>query len=144
MASSYTTERERFLAQMTREGLADDQARLLLRCATTLHRLAELACSSEAADQDRIPCPNSVPGNNHIPCLCEARRGEVHLTIPRIRLQDWQAEQRAKAAVPADWTVVTEGDPRGYTLKVIPPRYAERNTGRDVHNVDAIGVPVRF
>lgn len=39
------------------------------------------------------------------------------------------------------WTVITEGDPRGYTLKVIPPSYAERNAGRDRFNLEAIGIP---
>ena len=35
----------------------------------------------------------------------------------------------------------TQGDPRGYVLRVIPPSYAERNRGRDRFNLDAIGVP---
>jgi hypothetical protein len=56
---------------------------------------------------------------------------------------DWYAEQRAIRAVPAGWRILTEGDPRGYTLKVIPPSYADRNAGRDRFNVDAIGVPAR-
>lgn len=162
---SYTREREEFLARVVREGLSVQAARALLRCATTINRLAELACSSEAADRDRIKCPawqrfgpwafEDTPDtaeHRKYPCLCDidhdavgmdGEPASVHTTIPRIRLQDHRAEQRAIAAVPAGWRVVTEGDPRGYTLRVIPPSYAERNAGRDRHNLEAIGVPAR-
>lgn len=148
---SYTREREEFIARVTREGLSLAAARTLLRCATTINRLAELACSSEAADRDRVPCPEAAwdprthKGRKGIvaggPCLCDFD-GEHH-DVPRIRVQDWNAEQRAIHAVPVGWRIVTEGDPRGYTLRVIPPSYAERNAGRDRHNLDAIGVPAR-
>jgi hypothetical protein len=121
---SYTTDRDHCIARLTTEGLPYHVIVTLLRCATTIQRLAELACSSEAADRDRIKCPNSIPGNNKIPCLCDARVGEPHQTIPRIRLQDYQAEQRAIKAVPAGWKVITQGDPRGYTLRVVPPSMA--------------------
>lgn len=156
---SYQAEREQFIYRVTREGLPLQAAHSLLRQATTINRLAELACSSEAADRDRIPCPAATQVVRHFggkdrtllrrptgPCLCDyvntvdALQG-THETIPRIRLQDYQAEQRAIKAVPDGWTVLTEGDPRGYTLKVIPPSYAERNKGKDRFNLDSIGVP---
>jgi hypothetical protein len=143
---SYTQERDQFIARMTKEGLDLGAIHTLLRCATTINRLAELACSSEAADRDRIPCPaapkriNRHEARNGSPCLCDVSGGE-HTDIPRIRLQDYRAEQRAIAAVPSGWRIITEGDPRGYTLLVIPPSYAERNQGRDRHNLEAIGVP---
>ena len=139
---SYQTEREQFIYRVTREGLDLQAIHALLRYATTIQRLAELACSSEAADRDRIPCPAYNGG----PCLCD-EPNEPHTDqrtaprIPRIRLQDWRTEQRAIKAVPAGWRVITEGDPRGYTLRVIPPSYAERNAGKDRFNVEAIGVP---
>ena len=133
--------RERTIAQLTREGLDYQAIATLLRCATTIHRLAELACSSEAADRDRIPCPATRNGTRYYgPCLCDQPDGG-HETIPRIRLQDWNAERRATHAVPAGWIVETAGDPRGYTLRVIPPSYAERNAGRDRFNRDSIGIP---
>lgn len=139
---SYQKERDQFIAQATREGLPLSSIRALLRCATTIHRIAELACSSEAADLDRIACPGKqIPGTKAGYCLCDAAPGEQHQTIPRIRLQDHRAEQRAQSAVPPGWRVITEGDPRGYTLRVIPPSYAERNRGRTRFNLDAIGVP---
>ena len=158
---SYQHERDEFIARATREGLPLDAIHTLLRCATTINRLAELACSSEAADRDRIPCPAEARGKG--PCLCgivgrNAALGE-HDTIPRITLQDYHAEQRAIKAVAVankdlarrpsgavaegrgEWRIITEGDPRGYTLKVIPPSYAERNAGKDRFNLEAIGVP---
>ena len=143
---SYQAEREEFVARMTREGLSLDRCRSLLRAATALQRYAELACSSEAAARDRVPCPHSrLPA---LPCLCEGygsfdQATNTHGTVPRYAILDYQAERRAERAVPEGWRIVTQGDPRGYTLRVIPPSYAERNAGKDRFNVDAIGVPAR-
>lgn len=50
-------------------------------------------------------------------------------------------ERRIEAALPAGWALLTQGDPRGYCLQVIPPSYAERNAGRDRFNLESIGVP---
>lgn len=147
---SYRREREEFIARVTREGLGFHQALALLREATTINRLAELACSSEAADRDRISCPETLDparggkmNPERYPCLCDRPGGDEHQDIPRIRLLDFRAEQRASRALPPGWRMITAGDPRGYTLRVIPPSYAERNKGRDVHNLEAIGVPAR-
>lgn len=143
---SYQSEREQFIARMSHEGLNYHTTAKLLRIATTLQRLAELACSSEAADRDRVPCPALKGG----PCLCDS--AELHEKplppgwspgVPRIAVQDWNATQRARAAVPDGWEIDTQGDPRGYVLRVIPPSYAERNVGRDRFNLDTIGVPAR-
>lgn len=151
MSYSYTRHRDEFIARMTREGLPLDAVYTLLRCATTINRLAELACGSEAADRDRIPCP-AMPRINNAgtirdtgePCLCDFdHEHNQHTKIPRIRLQDHRAELRAIKAVPAGWQVLTQGDPRGYTLGVIPPSYAERNAGKDRCNLEFIGVPAR-
>ena len=123
---SYAHDRDQFVATMTTAGLPMKAILTLLRAATTLQRLGELACNSEAADNDRIPCPASHGG----PCLCD-RDGDQHRRIPRIRLQDHRAEQRAHHAVPNGWRVLSDGDPRGCVLRVMPP------------NQDAIGVPAR-
>lgn len=106
-----------------------------------MQRYAELACSSEAADRDRIKCP-ATRTHKVGPCLCDLYQGE-HQTIPRITLLDWQVEQRVRKLMPAGWAIDTQGDPRGYVLRVIPPSYAERNAGRDTFNRDTIGVPAR-
>lgn len=179
---SYTHERDQFVATITREGLPLHVADVLLRTATTLQRLAELACSSEAADRDRIPCPaatwkpirfrgetrtdRTTPQKPYGPCLCDdypvgSHAAGEHQTIPRITLQDYRAEQRAIKAIEAankdlarrpsgmvaegigSWSVLTQGDPRGYVLRIIPPSYADRNADRDVHNLESIGVPAR-
>ncbi len=190
----YQRERDQFIAQVTREGLPLWAALRLLREATGINRRAELACSSEAADRDRVPCPASLINGKKraptvdgvAPCLCDdypagSHAAGQHQKIPRIVLQDWHAERRiakllaelnAKPAkgggylctcgqacarwdtrcskcgkpdpIPAaDWSFLTEGDPRGYTLRVIPPSYAKRNAGKDRHNLESIGVPCR-
>lgn len=160
---SYQRDREEFISRITKEGLPLHTARLLLREATGLNRRAELACSSEAADRDRVPCPAS---KTHDPndCLCDVAPSREskdypaeHEKITRITLQDHRAKERVQKAldevnrslaevVHAEghaqrWLMITQGDPRGYVLRVIPPSYAERNAGRDRFNVDAIGVP---
>lgn len=148
---SYRREREEFIARMTREGLPLHVTLLLLREATGLNRRAELLCSSEGADRDRVPCPEASwdarvwkdlglkPRKAYGPCLCDFN-GEHH-DVPRIAIQDWRAEERIRKALPDGWTFQTAGDPREYVLRVIPPSYAERNKGRDQFNLDAIGVP---
>lgn len=164
---SYQHEREDFIARMTQEGLPLDVTRLLLREATGFNRRAELACSSEAADRDRVPCPASKTHNPN-DCLCDVQpsRESVdylaeHELVTRISVQDWRAEERIrKAFVKVNiainqrdigkgctrepfgvWKFMTAGDPRGYTLRVIPPSYAARNQGKDRFNRDSIGVP---
>ncbi len=136
---SYQKERDEFTARMAREGLPTDTIRAVLRAATALQRYAELSCSSEAADRDRVPCPATrakKPG----PCLCDMYQ-DVHQDIPRIDLQAYQVETRAVSAMPEGWQIVTQGDPRGYVLRIVPPSYADRNKGRDRFNLDTIGVP---
>lgn len=144
---NYREERDRFIARMTTEGLDIDTTRRLLRAATTLQRYAELACSSEAADRDRVPCPAT---KTHKPgeCLCDAQPSResaeypsVHETVPRITVLDHRLEVRVRAAMPAGWGIATQGDPRGAVLRVIPPSYAERNKGRDRCNLETLGVP---
>jgi len=155
----YRREREEFIERMTREGLPLDVTLRLLREATGLNRRAELACSSEAADRDRVPCPQTA--NAKRPCLCDGAHDNGRRVVTRIAVQDWQAEERIRLAlhdvnmkralVDTDgpdapdtihlWQFTTAGDPRGYVLRVIPPSYAERNKGRDRFNLDAVGVP---
>ena len=137
---SYQTERDQFIATLSRYNCPLSTIHAWLRQATTLQRLAELSCSSEAADRDRIPCPATKGG----PCLCDQYEGEgQHERIPRIYLFAYQCEQRAIKASPDGWRVLTHGDPRGHVLRVIPPQWAERNVGKDLFNLESIGVPSR-
>ena len=138
---SYQSERDQFIATLTRYDCPLSVIHAAwLRQATTLQRLAELSCSSEAADRDRIPCPATKGG----PCLCDQYEGEgQHERISRIDLQSYQCEARADRAAPDGWHVLASGDPRGYVLRVIPPQWAERNAGKDRFNLESIGVPPR-
>ena len=140
---SYTRERDACIARLTTEGLPLDVIRRLLAGATTLNRLAELSCSSEAADRDRVPCPGVKSPDR---CICDdypagSHAAGRHATVPRIDVQADRLERRLTALMPAGWAISTQGDPRGYVLRVIPPSYAERNAGRDQFNLDTIGVP---
>ena len=144
----YTAARDRFVAQTTREGLPLQAATQLLRIATTMQRLAELACSSEwHCNTDHVPCPGASGGV----CLCDWQAGTAsHESIPRITLQSHRAALRADVVIwevndmtGERWTINTQGDPRGCVLGVIPPSYANRNAGRTNDNLDSIGVPAR-
>jgi hypothetical protein len=122
---SYQKERDEFVIRMEREGLPLDVTYKLLRAATTLQRYAELACSSEAADRDRVPCPalrcvkcggkgyardasdpmghrlNGTEHRHHYEggvCLCDMYNG-AHETIPRIAVLEYQLTERVKKAV---------------------------------------------
>jgi hypothetical protein len=133
---SYQRERDDFIARMSREGLSIDSTRGLLRAATTLQRLAEAQCNgdwpADNGERKVVPCsrcdqmwvPSTLKG---APKLCE----------------DCRTEDRAKRLLPDGWSLQTQGDPRGYVLRVVPPSYAERNAGRDKFNLDTIGVPTR-
>lgn len=168
---SYQRERDQFIARMAGEGLPLHVTEALLRAATTLQRYAELACSSEAADRDRVPCPRgdrhgamtSLARKGFTVCLCDydhTNPTAPHQTVPRYRVREAQLEQRLAAMIAdvnlaickrenpedrimvvAQWAVDHQGDPRGYVLRVIPPSYAERNRGRDQFNRESIGVP---
>lgn len=65
--------------------------------------------------------------NDSNPCTCPAQYSSRYV-------EDGTAR---------DWIMHTQGDPRGYVLRVIPPSYAERNAGKDRFNLDSIGVPAR-
>ncbi len=141
--------RDEFVAQLTRElptqspYAVAELAEQLMRASRRLQRLAELACSSEAADRDRVLCPAAT--KKRAVCLCDYDAQDPingHQTIPRIALQDWQTEQRVKALCkPYGLEVLTQGDPRGAVLRVIPPSYAKRNEGKDRFNLEGIAVP---
>lgn len=135
---SYQNDRDSFVARMAAEGLSLFLTHKLLRAATSLQRYAELACSSEAADRDRVPCPAKKSGKD-ADCVCDQYDGTHNETVPRIAVLEARTIKQLTAAMPAGWAINTQGDPRGY--RVIPPSYAERNAGRDYFNLDAIGVP---
>jgi hypothetical protein len=146
---SYQNERDQFLARMTREGLPLDTTLSLLRSATTLQRLAEAQCNgSYPADNGErkvvqcIRCEQSWVRSSMVKDYSSGVRLKTDNFIPLI-CKDCRIVERLIAAMPHGWAIDTQGDPRGYVLRVIPPSYAERNQGRDQFNRDTIGVPTR-
>ena len=114
-------DREQAIADLTAEGWPLASIRSVLRSATTLTRLAELACSSEAADRDRLPCPATWGGTQYRHCLCDAPNGG-HESIPRIAIQAARIERRLDILAQTHGARATfDGDPRGYVVKLHLP-----------------------
>lgn len=136
---SYQSEREEFLSVMGANGVRAYVARPILAAANRLQKLAELACSSERADRDRVRCPAARRGESETrPCLClgygsydanEQRKQErdahlyqgsgPHGTVPRYMVTEARIERRLRALCgERGLTVEFQGDPRGYVVKV--------------------------
>lgn len=127
-------ERENFLLAMQHEGVPADVARKVLRHAATIQRLAVVACSDEAADRDRIACPEEGPPARRlgrtgpeINCLCrdygsydEAR--SLHGRVPRYMRREKQAADRINELLrPFGVVPLYGGDPRGACVKLKVP-----------------------
>lgn len=145
---SYRAEREQFIVRMTKEGLDLSTTLALLRAATTIQRYAELACSSEAADRDRVPCPG-ILAVHATRCICDdwpvgTHAAGRHSLVPRIDVRALNTKRNAEAlAAEHGLKVITQGDPRGYVLRVVrTEQYREdRYGGADEHGPGVIGVP---
>ena len=128
-------ERDAFIALMAREGLDVDQSRALLRAAATLQRIAELECSSEAADCDRVPCP--AIASDKYECCCDFGYQEEgkHGDTPRVTAKSKRIEYRIRKMLePTGVRASFQGDPRGYVVKIHVP------SGRDA-GWGGVGVP---
>lgn len=121
-------EREEFVAIMAREvpSMRLDDVRRLLRASKTLTRLAELECSSEAADRDRVRCPSA--GTDAVDCLCrdygafDDNATQPHGHIPRHVVQSAAVEARVSRLCAAhNVEPKFAGDPRGCVLKLRVP-----------------------
>ena len=127
---SKQSDRDDFMAIMATEGVPVDVARQLCRAAASLHRIAELQCSSEAADRDRVPCPGDWQDRDDS-CLCmDYGSGErdvvsgkvIHASVPRVNVREAQIERRVRAVCVAHRLVpIFNGDPRGAVLKLQVP-----------------------
>jgi len=128
-------ERDEFIELMAREGIKAHVSRLIMRHAATLHRLAELQCSSEAYDRDRIPCPQDKVPYIHGGCLCEAsgnKDGDVHGDVPRGDVKEARLQHRlVKELEPYGITPVFQGDPRGAVVKLKVPSGKTNDWGRE-------------
>lgn len=131
---SYQHERDTFIARMATEGLSIERTLALLRAASTLQRLAEAQCNGDwPADNGERPVVECI--------LCGTYW--VKFVLVKGQCLDCRLVERITKAMPDSWGIDTQGDPRGYVLRVIPPSYAERNRDRDRFNRDSIGVPTR-
>ena len=131
---------DEFVAIMATEGVPVDVARSLLRVGATLQRIAELRCSSEAADRDRVPCPGGAET-----CLCRdygsyedqprssASVGDGrHGTVPRYTVREARIEARVWALCQHHGlTPIFNGDPRGAVLKLKVPSGRTNDGGRE-------------
>jgi hypothetical protein len=143
---SRQSDRDAFIATMTSEGLDLATIRALLRAETTLHRLAELECSSEAADRDQVRCPAGATTyarrqEGKDSCLCRdygsyQENPPWHGTVPRIAVKAAQTEARVRKALPQGFGVVFNGDPRGHAVYITVPSGATTDWGQR-----GIGVP---
>lgn len=139
---SYQSDRDHFIATMARNGVPDHVARLIMRHAATIERCNELACSSEAADRDRVRCPGVHPGESS--CLCRdygSNDGDTHGEVPRYAVTSDRRERRISALLaPFGVRAKIGGDPRGYCVKLHLPSGAYNTWGGAD---DGFGVPTR-
>ena len=106
------TDRENFIVIMLAEGMSPTVARRILSYARTLHRIAELECSSEAADRDRVPCPATV--SDKYACCCDFgyQTPREHSDTPRVSAKSKRVEYAVRqlcATVPKRWRVTRDG-----------------------------------
>jgi len=108
---SYKKERENFFALMARNGVREDVTRKLLAMSATHGRLAVASCNgdypADNGDRKVIFCP-----------ACGG--GWVRSSYKKGLCPDCYTEQRILAFAQSEGINVTlQGDPRGYTVKVI-------------------------
>jgi hypothetical protein len=128
MSRASQRDREEFISIMTKEGVPLDVARKLLSAEATLHRIAELQCSSEAADRDQIKCPGFASGETR-GCPCDdygsiyRGAGEVtHGKVPRINVQEARLQKRIlRLANEHGISLRFNSDPRGPAILVTVP-----------------------
>ena len=130
-------DRDEFIAIMTTEGVPVAVVRLMLRHGATLQRLAELECSSEAADRDRVPCPGLKDPER---CLCEHWSGcgcsdlmerTGHHPVTRIARRAAGLERNVTAALaPYGVKPVFNGDPPGAVVNLKVPSGRTNDLGQ--------------
>lgn len=128
----YQREREQFILAMERAGVGYEVACGLLRDATTLQRLAEAQCNgdwpADNGQRETVACgrceglwaPSAVKHELCVDCRAEDRARARVVGLPGIDIE-------------------TQGDPRGYVLRVIVTERVGEPYGTRLE----IGVPVR-
>lgn len=131
---SYQKERDHFMARCQ---LSPETARALLRHATTLHRLAEAQCNgdwpADNGERKVQACPlcesqwvpSQIQGGTAAKIAWEraeqtSMRRYAHLGKA---CPDCRTEARVHALLEGtQWQAWTQGDPRGYVLRLFPRR----------------------
>jgi hypothetical protein len=127
---SYTTEREEFIARMSREGVRLDVTRALLRYASTLQRLAVAQCNgdwpADNGERRTAECPKC--GSCWAPSSFKTATYQNAVgtgTWKQKVCPDCYAESKVRAIVPEGWRPVFGGDPRGAVLRLVPAETPE-------------------
>lgn len=126
-------DRDEFIALLALEEVPVNVARKLLRHGATLQRIAELECSSVAADRDRVKCPAET--DTRFECCCDFGYQEAgkHADVPRVSAQSKRVEYRVtQLLAPYGIKPMFQGDPRGAVVKLQVPSGKTndwRNTG---------------
>ena len=106
-------ERDEFIVICTEEKIPLVIARALLRHAKTLTRIAELECSSEAADRDRVSCPAGKDARYECCCDFGYQEAGKHSDVPRVSAQSKRIEYRVtQLLAPFGIKPIFGGDPR--------------------------------
>jgi hypothetical protein len=125
---SYKTEREDFIARMAQGGIRPDVSRKLLAMSATHGRLAVASCNGD------YPADN---GERKVVFCPACGGGWVPSSYKRGLCPDCYIEARILAFAQTNgFAVEFQGDPRGYTVKVILH-------ATDNYNGGEIGVPQR-
>ena len=130
---SRQNDREQFLVHASQEGISLRDARLLLRQAATLHRLAEAVCNGD------WPADNGGWPDKRIIRVCtECDTAWATASFRRGVCPDCRAEARVREILAAYPGVTPEfhGDPRGWVLLLRVPSGRTTDWGQR-----GIGVP---
>lgn len=147
---SYQRERDAFLVQVG-STLGLDTATKLLRHATTLQRLAVAQCNGgwpcDNGERKVVPCPlcescwvpSQIQGGKYAMAALEYSGSEIALPFACPDCRTAAAVKLLLDGTP--YKAVTQGDPRGYVLKL----YDKDATPEAIDNgtAQSIGVPTR-
>lgn len=139
-----TKERNEFLEIAASEGLPGSTARKLMRYSTTLQRLAEAECNGDDWRDEHGPrhyvnisepgpmvtkCGENLVTAENTPAKVRSSKYWGRVTCSSCR--SVRLEEIARRTVPAGFTVLTQGDPRGAVLKIKVPSGRTNDWGRE-------------
>ena len=121
---NYQKDREQFLATIANEGVSLDAARLVLRHANTIQRLATAECNGD------YPCDN---GERKVQPCSRCESGYVRSVLSKDGIcPQCRAQDRITAILkPFNVQPVFQGDPRGCCVKLAVPSGKTDDWGRE-------------